>query len=81
MKEDLNQVLSMRKKYKLQVYCGEFGCYITAPRKLKIQWYKDIISTFRELKIPYANWSYKGGFGFVNYENNSHDKELEKILI
>jgi endoglucanase len=79
--KDLSQVLAAREKTKLQIYCGEFGCYKTAPKDLRIKWYKDVISIFNKLKISYANWDYKGGFGIVNYKDNSEDKELIKILI
>ncbi|MFP4115351.1 MAG: glycoside hydrolase family 5 protein [Spirochaetota bacterium] len=50
------------------LYCGEFGCYQHTPSDIREAWYRDIIATFGELGIDWANWDYKGHFGIVDRE-------------
>jgi len=62
----LEQPLRARDRTGLKLYCGEFGCYKAAPLDLRLAWYRDIISVFKEYSIAWANWDYKGGFGLVD---------------
>ena len=59
------QVIEVAKKYKLKMYCGEYGCINAAPHEDKIRWYKDLYTLFERHGIARANWDYKGGFGII----------------
>jgi endoglucanase len=63
----------------LQVYCGEWGCRPTVPRKDFITWYRDMRSILEELDIAWTIWDYKGGFGIVD-QDNKPVKDLIKVL-
>lgn len=51
----------------LPLYCGEFGVIENTPRKVRLAWYRDMVSIFDQYHIAYANWNYKdGSFGIVD---------------
>ena len=76
----LEQPLNKAKKLGLPLYCGEFGIYQTAPKKDKLQWYKDLITILEKHNIGYANWNYKsGGFGLVSDKNEPNKKVIAII--
>lgn len=74
----IRKPLHLADSLKLPLYCGEFGCLPSAPRAMRLQWYKDMVSLLEENNIAWANWDYKGGFGIVF--KGEPDKELIKIL-
>jgi endoglucanase len=59
------QVTDVAKKYKLKVYCGEYGCINHAPADDKVRWFRDMNILFRKYGIARANWDYKGSFAIV----------------
>lgn len=63
--EDLGQPLAKRNKTGNPLYCGEFGCIKDAPEISRINWYRDMVSIFKELDIAFANWDYRGSFGIL----------------
>jgi len=73
IREDFQQVLDVAAKYKLPVYCGEFGCIFTTPEEDKIRWYRDMCALFQEMGIAYASWDYKGGFGILSRDGQEDD--------
>lgn len=74
----IRKPLHLADSLKLPLYCGEFGCLPSAPREMRLQWYKDMVSLLEENNIAWANWDYKGGFGIVF--KGEPDKDLIKIL-
>src|SRR5215203_5378760 len=70
--------IAVAKKYKLPLYCGEWGCLKTVPVAARLQWYRDMKTVLEENNIGWATWDYKGGFGIVG--NNGQDAEVRKIL-
>lgn len=46
----------------LQLYCGEWGCNVRAPRAERLKWYEDQAGVLEENQIAWAVWDYKGGF-------------------
>lgn len=62
---NLAQPLAVAKRTGLPLYCGEFGAYSTTPQPVRLAWYRDVVSVFKEYGIAWANWDYKGGFGLV----------------
>jgi endoglucanase len=64
----------------LPIQCGEFGCLPTAGRALRLQYYKDIMSIFKQYNIAFASWDYHGSFSVVENENLHPDLELIGII-
>ena len=42
-----------------RVYCGEFGVYEKAPRVTRLNWIRDVVGLFSELKVGWGYWNYK----------------------
>jgi len=42
--------------------------FIKTPQPIRLAWYRDIIQTFDEVDIAWANWDYKGSFGVVTVD-------------
>jgi len=72
--------LATAKKYDLPLYCGEWGCLSTVPRKARLQWYSDIRHNLEKHNIAWANWDYKGGFGIVGRDGRP-DEQMIRALI
>ena len=70
--------IAVAKKYKLPLYCGEWGCLKTVPVAARLQWYSDMKTVLEQNNIGWATWDYKGGFGIV--DTNGEDAEVRKIL-
>jgi endoglucanase len=64
----------------LPIQCGEFGCLPTAGRAPRLQYYKDIMSIFKQYNIAFASWDYHGSFSVVENENLHPDLELIGII-
>lgn len=64
----------------LPLQCGEFGCLPNAGREIRLQYYRDMISIFKEYNIAYASWDYHGGFSVVYNASNQPDHELISIV-
>lgn len=79
MVKDLAQPLAVREETGLSLYCGEFGCFDRTPEPLRLAWYKDILSVFREHGIAWANWDYKGSFGVV--DNDGQPTAIAEVLL
>ncbi len=68
------------KELNLELYCGEFGIYHTAPKKDRLRWYKDIVAVFKKNSIGYANWNYKSNsFGLINDDGSENEKLIDII--
>lgn len=61
------EAVDVAKQYGLQLYCGEWGVYHTAPAESRYNWYRDMISIFDEYDVAWSSWSYFDGFGFWSY--------------
>ncbi|HTC21372.1 MAG TPA: glycoside hydrolase, partial [bacterium] len=42
-----------------RVYCGEFGVYEQVARNTRLNWMRDVISLFSEMKVGWGYWNYK----------------------
>ncbi len=84
-KDSMENMVKRAVKYARQegfdLYCGEFGCRNTVPRNMRLQWYRDLISTLDAHEIPYTHWDYKcrNEFG-IRTEEGEVDEELVEIL-
>lgn len=45
------------------VYCGEFGCFMSVPDELRVNWYRIVAQLLEERGIARTSWDYRGGFG------------------
>jgi endoglucanase len=70
--DEIEVAARVAKKYKLPLYCGEFGVYPTSSKEDAMKWYSDLISIFKEKGIAFAHWEYKGEFIIV-------DKNLQPV--
>ena len=75
----LEKPLRLAKQLDLPLYCGEWGCILSAPRDVRLQWYRDMVSILDEHKIARANWDFKGGFG-IKKRDGQGDEDLISIL-
>jgi endoglucanase len=70
----------------LQLFCGEFGCMPTVPRKARLQYYSDLITVLEQNEVAWCNWEYKGDFGIYfwdseNIKSGEADTEFIDILL
>jgi endoglucanase len=68
-----------------KIYCGEFGAYEKVPRASRLNWTRDMVSLFSELKVGWSYWNYKWlDFGVWpksgGNETGSLDEEMVDIL-
>jgi endoglucanase len=62
---DLAKPLAVAARTGLPLYCGEFGVIHLTPQPVRLAWYRDLASVFKDYGIGWANWDYKGGFGLI----------------
>lgn len=86
------EVIKFKKRYNADVFCGEFGVYLEAPRESRYRWVKDFTAILSQNNIGGTYWNYKNmDFGVTNneikfkhleeYSNASREDEvLIKIL-
>lgn len=64
----------------LPLYCGEFGSLGNPGRDIRLQYYRNVVSVFKQFGISYSNWDYKGSFRIVDPVTFAVDHELISIL-
>lgn len=77
----IRKPIEYAKRTGLPLYCGEFGCILSTPRDVRLNWYKDITDIFESNNIAWANWDYKGGFAIFNVQTGEPDEELIGVLV
>ncbi|MFO7868564.1 MAG: cellulase family glycosylhydrolase [Bacteroidales bacterium] len=85
LREIMKPAVDKAAEYGLQLYCNEFGALPTTPREVRLKYYEDITTVFKENNIVFAAWDYKGNFGIVGWDSEKNkntfvDKELINIL-
>lgn len=76
--------LEFARSRNLQLYCGEFGCMPTVPRKDRLAYYSDMIDVLEGNNVAWCNWEYKGDFGIYFFDSKtttSHQPDFELIHI
>lgn len=86
MVELLRPAIEKARELRLQLYCGEFGCLPTVPRRDRLAWYADLVDVLESNGIAWANWEYKAEFGILQYDFSAGkptppDQELIDILL
>ncbi len=87
-REALRELLSPVRRLAKEgygLYCGEFGVYDQAPREARLNWTRDVVSLFSEMKTGWAYWNYKWlDFGIYSKTANGQtgplDGEMLEIL-
>ena len=85
----VQMALDFKKKNKVPVLCGEFGCVAHASVKTRENWTKDFISILKKNKISYTYWNYKNmDFGIWDYSekyakspNYANKQRLDKPIL
>lgn len=84
--QELAPAIQRARELGLQLYCGEFGCLPTVPRKDRLAYYRDIIAVMEANGMAWANWEYKGDFGIYEWRDAKQtvwkpDQELLDIML
>ena len=80
MYEHMKLAIDKADSLGLQLYCGEFGVYpFYVDKEIRLRWYRDICSIFKEHNIANCHWCYKGDFPIVNKDGSAN--ELPAIII
>lgn len=82
----MQPAIDKAKKLGLKLYCSEFGCLPSIPQEMRMQYYQDMISIFKENNIAFCHWDLKGDFGIMewdkkNYTSGSVHKDVVDVLI
>lgn len=81
MEAEFMKAVEVADRYKLPLYCGEFGCYPSTPIELREAYYRDIISVFDKLDIAWSHWNYKNDFPVVDKNSLEPIDEIVSALI
>jgi len=61
--ECFDQYAEFSRERNAPVYCGEFGCFMSVPDEMRVQWYRIVASLLAERGISRTSWDYYGTFG------------------
>jgi len=80
--ELMQPAIDIAKKKGLRLHCGEFGSnFKYEDRSLQLRWMEDMVSIFKEYKIPFSVWGYRKEFGVFNDAKQiKDDKYLQALL-
>lgn len=76
----LQEAIDIGKQKGLQIHIGEVGCIDNTPKEVKYNWYKDVVTLFKENNIAFSVWGYKSNFGILTDYGLPKDKELIDII-
>ncbi len=71
--EKIRPAIDKRVQTGINLYCGEFGCIRHTPHDIKCNWYRDVVSVFREFGIAFTHWDMRGDFGILNGTDENRD--------
>jgi endoglucanase len=57
------------------VHCGELGCFNQTPHEVFLAWFSDTLDIFRESRIGFALWEFRGSFGILDSGRKDVDYE------
>lgn len=61
-----DQYAEFSSERKAPVFCGEFGCCMTVPNDLRVNWYNIVGGILNERGIAHTSWDWYGSFGVFN---------------
>lgn len=80
IRSQMSAPIEFAKAKGLPLYCGEWGALPSVPEDARLRWYTDMRQVLEEKGIAWANWDYKGSFGFFRKDGTPHD-DLIRVLI
>ena len=75
-----DQYAAFSQERNAPVFCGEFGCFVSVPNELRIQWYRIVAGLLAERGIARTSWDYYGGFGIFQMDWKSMRARGERRL-
>ena len=75
-----DQYAAFSRERNAPVYCGEFGCFMSVPDEMRVNWYRIVAALLEERGIPRTSWDYYGGFGIFNVDRSIPPRERRKPL-
>jgi endoglucanase len=76
----LAKPLALAQQTGLPLYCGEWGCILSAPEEDRLRWYADMRTMLEKHGIGWATWDYKGGFGLVRRDGQPDERLIQTLL-
>jgi len=58
-----DQYVAFSHERNAPVFCGEFGCFMTVPNEMRINWYRIVAELLAQRGIARTSWDYYGTFG------------------
>lgn len=58
-----DQYVAFSHERNAPVFCGEFGCFMTVPDEMRVNWYRIVAGLLAERGIARTSWDYYDGFG------------------
>lgn len=80
LETQIKQVVQWRDRYKVSLYCGEYGVHNVAPKPDRIRWHQDVSELLTQENIGHALWSYRAAFGLVPEGQASMDPQLLQAI-
>lgn len=75
-----DQYVEFSRERNAPVFCGEFGCFVSVPNELRIQWYRIVTGLLAERGIARTSWDYYGTFGIFQMDWNAMRARRERRL-
>ena len=64
MENILRRYVKLQQKYRIPIYCGEFGVNLRCPDcGTELAWVRDVLAIFNQYGIHYTYWTYKAVAG------------------
>lgn len=79
IKDDMAPAKEFMEKTGKELFCGEFGVYGACDIESSKNWFRDVISCFDELGVPYTVWNYIG-FSHITKDDNFHETGSTEII-
>lgn len=62
-----DQYVAFSRERNAPVFCGEFGCMMTVPDDMRVNWYRIVSRLLEERGIARTSWDYYGSFGVFRW--------------
>jgi endoglucanase len=77
---ELKQVAQWRDRYQVELYCGEYGAHIGAPKADRYRWHQDVVDLLKQEGFGSALWAYRGYFGVIPEGQSAPDGLLLQAI-
>jgi endoglucanase len=80
LETQIKKVVQWRDRYKVSLYCGEYGVHGVAPKGDRYRWHQDVAEILQAENIGHSLWSYRAAFGLVTDGQTSMDQQLLRAI-